>query len=289
MGGFPHWGGRGRASGIFSTFCVTLSLAGAAGPWVRVHAGEAARTQGASAGVEDSSASLALAPFAPRFLAACLLPSPLKAVRAQVDAIRAWAKDKEGARDCFTSARALAQAVTVEIEGRGLRRFELLREARSAKRIYLAGNALKDVSFLSGLVQLETLDLRGNPIAFLPSDVLGRLRVLNVSGTGFRSLVDLAPATGLVDLNAHGLGLMDLRGLESFPHLVSLGLSSNALESVDEISELQELRYLYVPFNRLRDLSAVGRLPFLKLLNAKGNPLDAPEICPHPEAICVLE
>jgi hypothetical protein len=226
--------------------------------------------------------------FAPRFLAACANPFLASHKRKTVEAIASWANRVSGARGCAAAARVLATASTIELEDAGLTWAAPLGEARNAQRIYVAGNAFGSLDELAGLAVLEVLDLRGSPVERLPGALLARLRVLNISGTRVDSLLGLSAARGLVQLDAHGVGLRDLSGVDAFPALVSLGVTANALQDLAGLEALRELRFLYVAYNRLTDLSPAWTLPALRLLNAKGNPI-APDVACPMGVECVLD
>lgn len=70
--------------------------------------------------------------------------------------------------------------------------------------------------------------------------------------------------------------------------VVSLGVSANAITSLAGVENAPLLRFLDVSENALASIAEIQALPRLSLVNALGNPLIAPDMCPHPTARCVL-
>lgn len=269
-------------------WAATLASALAAGGVLSVEAqaGETPFADDFSAENEASSHAFSQSSFKSLCLWRFTLP---REKRATVEAIFTWARTKQQATTCTAAALALATAETIEVENASLTWPDPFREAAAARRLYLAGNAFLSAAFLSALPNLEVLDLRASPVSSLPDDVASRLKVLNVSGTRIASLSALSAATGLLDLNAHNLGLTSLEGLEHFPDLVSLGLANNRLTSLEGIEVAFELRSLYVADNLLADIRPAALLPYLRLINARGNPLVEPIECPGGLVLCIVD
>jgi internalin A len=72
-------------------------------------------------------------------------------------------------------------------------------------------------------------------------------------------------------LNAPGLDIADLRGLECAQGLLSLGLSGNAITDVEPLLDLTGLRQLELSNNEITDVTALGRLHRLTRLALPGN------------------
>lgn len=61
-------------------------------------------------------------------------------------------------------------------------------------------------------------------------------------------------------LNLNGLGIQNLSGIENFPNLISIDLSSNDLNDISILNSLNNLRYLDLGDNRLTALNTISAL-----------------------------
>jgi Leucine-rich repeat (LRR) protein len=81
----------------------------------------------------------------------------------------------------------------------------------------------------------------------------------------------ISAADQLTELNCSHAGVTGLDGLQAFPHLVRLKLSSNAIEDLAPLADMVALRELYLDGNRLRNLTPLRGLPELEYLDLSAN------------------
>lgn len=155
----------------------------------------------------------------------------------------------------------------------------------------LAGNKLDDVSFISGLEDLERLDLGGNNIADismlgaltkmarldLAQSTLGPASLSALAGmTGLRKLslrVDdsvsdissLASLEALEDLTIRGHGITSLASLSNCRNLVDLDVTSAALTNIEVLGDIDTLRDINLGNCELvDDVSVLSRVSKLR-------------------------
>lgn len=154
----------------------------------------------------------------------------------------------------------------------------------------LTGNQISDLTALSGLKELQVLDLAENPVR--SASALAQLPALSdvtLDATGLTSLASFEGNHILQSLNVRGTWITDFSPLESCSNLTRLiagELTSEAVQTLTGLTDLTELRLYSTPdvdlshfaeFQKLKDLDLYGctishpealtRLPNLRLLN----------------------
>ena len=157
------------------------------------------------------------------------------------------------------------------------------------KYLSLTGNEVSDLSPLSGMTELQVLDLAENPVRSV--EVLSQLpalREVTLKATGITSLKAFE-GSGIQSLNVRGTWVTDFSPLESCPNLTRLivgELPGGAAETLAGLTGLMELRLYstqnvdlsyFTGFQKLQDLDLYGctllhpealtLLPSLRLLN----------------------
>jgi len=267
-----RWASRGGAAAA-----LCLSVAGGCGP------------------------SPAAGPPPPRPPAASTPPPPRTPAHEATPhrAVGTWEPD-----DVDTSAPpALARLVIDErlYEGDGpapTPSIEAVRRVRGLRHLAVRSHALRDVSALAGLEQLEVLVLDGSPrvsrvppLTSLPalsrlglhgtalSDVepfagADQLRALDLGGTRVEDLTPLGTLARLVELNLAGTFATDLSPLAKLQGLWALDVSHVPARDFSALRDLRCLRRLVVDFVAGFGLEALPRAGALEALSARGTGLD---------------
>lgn len=156
----------------------------------------------------------------------------------------------------------------------------------------LTGNQVSNLAPLSGLKELQVLDLGENPVR--SAEVLAGLTALQdvtLEATGITT-VEVFEGSGIQFLNVRSTWITDFSPLEScssLSHLIVGELPSGAIKTLAGLTNLVELRLYSTPevdlsyfvrFQKLRDLDlygstvshpeALAQLPHLRLLNLGG-------------------
>ena len=132
------------------------------------------------------------------------------------------------------------------------------------RRLDLSGNALADISALSGLRALESLDLSGNSVSDLaPLAGLTELRRLDLSGNRIDELWPISGLPKLEVLLLDGNRVADIGALTHLGRLENLGLAGNLVADARPLADLWSLRRLDLGGNPVQDLSSIGDLETL--------------------------
>ena len=132
---------------------------------------------------------------------------------------------------------------------------------------------LEDVSYLTYLEKLTIHDLSLVSMNFLTP--LSYLKELDLTGCRFSpaELETVASLPSLVQLTLSDCGLSTLAGLEHAQNLIYLDLSNNTIRNLEPLAPMSSLQTLKMSHNALTTLSAISGLTNLKELNVAHNSL----------------
>ena len=142
----------------------------------------------------------------------------------------------------------------------------------SVKNLDLSRLNLTDISVLSGLSNLEVLNLRGNALTDAwPLAGLTNLRRLDLSGNRIEDISALSALAGLEVLDLRGNALTDAWPLAGLTNLRRLDLSGNRIEDISALSALAGLEVLLLDGNGVADVGPLAGLRRLSRLDLSGN------------------
>jgi len=141
----------------------------------------------------------------------------------------------------------------------------------------ISGLNVDSLSFLSSLLQLDSLNLSGStfPVEDLPFiATLPALKQLSLSDCNLSTIDPLENAWSLTDLDLSHNTIRNLDVLKTIPNLKKLNLQHNAVNSLDIVGSLDELEVLNVAFNAITSLEPLESCSNLTELVADNNHLD---------------
>lgn len=150
-----------------------------------------------------------------------------------------------------------------------------LRHLLYLESLTITGKSIEDLSFLSGMTRLRSLNLDGCAItgdmSILSS--LPALESLSMRGCSISSLAFLenAPALKKLDLGSNAIGTLSV--LATIPTLQTLDLSDNAVADLSPLAGLTELSSLDLSGNVLTSMSPIGTCTKLTTLDLSDNKL----------------
>lgn len=133
-------------------------------------------------------------------------------------------------------------------------------------------NAITHYSFLSGLTQLQSLELGGSNLT--NPDFLKSLPQLQSLSLNYSETKDLKWIEGLTHLQKLKLGnnqIDSLSGLSSLVHLQYLELQENKLTSLEELATLKNLEHLQLQKNQITSLKGLEVLEKLQIIVLDNN------------------
>jgi hypothetical protein len=139
-------------------------------------------------------------------------------------------------------------------QSRGISDIAGLQYATNLQELLLRWNQISDLSVLTALVNLRSLDAHGN-----------------------HSLHDLSPLAGLANLEELVLRInriSDLSPLAGLTRLETLDLQWNDVCDLSPLAGLANLRELRLRYNGIDDLSPLAALARLEYVDLRGNPLN---------------
>ena len=155
--------------------------------------------------------------------------------------------------------------------GRRLRDVSVLSVMTGLTSLDLRGTRVSDIAVLSGLAGLTSLGLRRTPVSDIAAlSGLAGLISLDLSGT---RVSDIAPLSGLVGLTSLGLSgtrVWNIAALSELAGLTSLDLSGTQVVNIAAVSGLAGLTSLYLSRTQVSHTAALSGLAGLTSLDLSG-------------------
>lgn len=142
------------------------------------------------------------------------------------------------------------------------------------RSLTVSGMKIDSLSPLSGLTQLEELDLTGCRIPDGGLAILAQLpalKDLTINNCGLSTIADLAGAPALTYLDLGNNTLRNLESLSDITTLTQIDLQHNAVTTLSALSSLTGLEKLNISYNSVSDLSPLSGCAKLNWLDAGNN------------------
>ena len=143
----------------------------------------------------------------------------------------------------------------------------------SLRSLDLSGLGIDNADLMEiGKLQLGYLYLANNAVSDLsPLSRMSTLRVLNLSYNDIVEIEPLAPMEELTQLQLAGNQIADISAVSGLTDLKALNLRDNDLTDVGSLAELEELTWLWLNGNRIADVSPLANLSALRFLTLRSN------------------
>ena len=149
-----------------------------------------------------------------------------------------------------------------------------LEKAKTMRTLSLNLCELSTIDFVSGMPDLEELQVVGNQVSDLsPLAACPKLTVLWISQNKVHDLTPLKGCAKLEDLVADGNGLSSVSGVSGHENLRRISLADNKLTSADGLEDLVGLEELSLARNQLTDISALSGNTSLRRVDLSSNQL----------------
>ncbi len=140
------------------------------------------------------------------------------------------------------------------------------------KSLDLSNNQITDISALSGLTALETLTLYNNQITDISA--LSGLSNLTSLDLEHNQITDITPLSGLTNLKSLELSSNRITGISALSTLTgleSLLLSRAGLTTIPALTDLPNLKFLDLVGNQITDISGLSGMPAIETVTLFGN------------------
>jgi internalin A len=140
------------------------------------------------------------------------------------------------------------------------------------KSLDLSNNQISDISALSGMAALETLILYKNNITDISA--LSGLSNLTSLDLERNQITDISPLSGLTNLTLLELNsnpIADTLPLSMLTGLESLSLSRVGLTTIPELTDLPDLKFLDLVGNQITDISGLSGMSAIESVSLFGN------------------
>ena len=140
------------------------------------------------------------------------------------------------------------------------------------KSLDLSNNQITDISALSGLTALETLALYNNQIVDISA--LSGLSNLTSLDMEHNQITDITPLSGLTNLKSLELSsnpIADTSALSILTGLESLLLSRTGLTTIPALADLPNLKFLDLVGNQITDISGLSGMTAIETVTLFGN------------------
>ncbi|MBE7383927.1 MAG: leucine-rich repeat domain-containing protein [Leptolyngbya sp. SIO1E4] len=168
--------------------------------------------------------------------------------------------------------RQFSQIRHLSLNWVNLPNISFLSDLKELTSLDLRNNSISDISFLSDLKELTSLDLRNNSISDISflSDLKG-LTSLDLSFNSIRDFSFLSDLKGLTSLDLRNNSISDISFLSDLKELISLDLRSNSIRDFSFLSDLKGLTSLDLRSNSISDFSFLSDLKELISLDLRSN------------------
>ncbi len=184
----------------------------------------------------------------------------------------------------------VSSLTTLGFSGKNISEIEGLQYFTDLSYLDLSGNKINDLSPLKQLNNLKTLMLKDNPVSdFSPvAGYYDRLEQKDFEiGISFvdsnleKAVRDALHATeedltlddlkNIKKLDAGGIRIADLQGIQYLTNLTELDLSYNSIKDLAPLKNLLNLKELKLSFNYIEDIEPLGNLKELEVLYLNSN------------------
>lgn len=159
-----------------------------------------------------------------------------------------------------------------ELRSNQIEDITLLSGLTELRSLNLSNNQITNISALSGLTALETLTLYNNQI--MDISALSGLSNLTSLDLERNQITDITPLSGLTNLKSLELSsnlISDTSALSTLTGLESLLLSRVGLTTIPELTDLPNLTFLDLVGNQITDISGLSGIPAIESVSLFGN------------------
>jgi serine/threonine protein kinase len=154
----------------------------------------------------------------------------------------------------------------------GIKSLDDLELLKNLRRISLVYQNITDLTPIAGLLDLDNLDLRHNPLADVsPLAQVSSLRDLSLFDTNVTDLTVLRSCPGLSILDIGYTPITSTAALDGLDVLQVLKARKAPLQTLDHIETHRLLEEIYLSETQLFDLAPLLDLPRLRLVEVDGN------------------
>lgn len=172
----------------------------------------------------------------------------------------------------ITLAHMQSMTTTLNADSKGITNLAGLEMATNLKALVISNNPLVDYNALSGLTNLERLDLSycGSHPDISALKPLTGLTSLGLEGTGVSDTTQLTGFTNLTFLCLAYCGVTDVSPVATLTSLTGLCLLGDHVSNITPLTALRNLTYLDVRYNRLLLHDGSPARTLIATLTAKG-------------------
>lgn len=148
------------------------------------------------------------------------------------------------------------------------------------EELTISGGNASDLSSISSLAKLTTLDITNTPVSagdLLVIGALPKLERLTLSNCSLSTTSGLEKATGLRYLNLSNNTIRNISALAQLPNLQELYLQNNALNDLSDLSAIKTITKLNVSGNSLVSIAPICDINGMTWLDASNNQLSSVE------------
>lgn len=199
--------------------------------------------------------------------------------KADVLAITEFEMDAECAAP-FQDLQWYENLVCVRLHNCGVKSLDGVEKLSALKELWVRNNDITNIEQVGELTGLVEFSCAGNPIKdYAPVSGLINLEELQIGDNGF-SYTDITPLshlTKLTSLYAPWCGIADISALKNLTELEYLNLFHNQIEDVSVLEKLDKLTYLNLELNHIKDITPLYGLNRLEDISLGRNEIPEEE------------